>query len=347
MGRDHDTARPAHLRARGVTHREAQVLEALGDHLSNAEIAQALGIGVRTVESHVSNLLHKFGASDRVGLLASVGWSAPPKPVSIEPPFALLRMNDSGMFVGRDAERRDLVSAWERVRDGAHQFVLISGEAGIGKSRLASEFARTVWKDGAAVLYGRCDPDREGPFEAFGDAIAPYVNACDPARLQHELGEVAGDLARIVPHAGRRLPRPPIAEALSDPNVARLRLFEAAHRVLRGAATSSRLLVVLDDLHWAPAPTLALLMHLLRGDVLSGVMFVGTSRSSDESGDVDDFAAQVSRDMTHTHIELQGLHRTEVAQLVSHQGGDLSPSRDVLAMDIYAEGRGIRSSLWS
>ena len=94
--------------------------------------------------------------------------------------------------MGRVPELRQLHNEWEAVKEGAQRLVLVSGDAGIGKSRLVAEFARQISvTDNPLVLYGRCDEDVAGPFEAIGQALAPYVRACNPARLAGELDDLA------------------------------------------------------------------------------------------------------------------------------------------------------------
>ncbi|SDT71075.1 LuxR C-terminal-related transcriptional regulator [Jiangella sp. DSM 45060] len=116
-----------------ISAREAEVLAALGEHLTNAEIAARFVISVRTVESHVSALLRKFGASDRRALAAlapsvvSAGAAAPALPAALT------------SFVGREAERTALLSAVTERR-----LVVAVGPGGVGKTRLALAVAADV-----------------------------------------------------------------------------------------------------------------------------------------------------------------------------------------------------------
>ena len=114
----------------GMSEREAEVLDAVGAHLSNAQIAGRLHISVRTVESHVSSLLRKFGAADRrelAGLASAVG--APAAAVGLPARWT--------SFVGREGERATVLAAL-----GEARLVTLVGPGGVGKTRLAVEAAR-------------------------------------------------------------------------------------------------------------------------------------------------------------------------------------------------------------
>jgi len=113
-----------------VSAREAEVLAALGEHLTNAEIAARLFISVRTVESHVSSLLRKLGVNDRRALAAA---AATLRPAESEPSeLALPLPSPLTSFVGRVAERAELAAAI-----AANRLVTAVGPGGVGKTRLA------------------------------------------------------------------------------------------------------------------------------------------------------------------------------------------------------------------
>src|SRR5690349_23309994 len=128
-----------------ISAREAEVLAALGEHLTNAEIAARLFISVRTVESHVSSLLRKLQVSDRRALTAAAATLRPAAPDS--PATALPLPSPLTSFVGRDAERAALTAAL-----GTHRLVTAVGPGGVGKTRLALSVVAEVagrYADGA------------------------------------------------------------------------------------------------------------------------------------------------------------------------------------------------------
>ena len=127
-----------------VSAREAEVLAAIGGHRSNAQIAHALHISVRTVESHVSSLLRKYGVLDRrelAELVAPVGAAA-----EVMPPGVRGVPAARTTFVGREDDRQRLVEAL-----GTARLVTVLGPGGIGKTRLAAVVAAGFPAPGAFV----------------------------------------------------------------------------------------------------------------------------------------------------------------------------------------------------
>ena len=152
----------------GVSAREAEVLAALGEHLTNAEIATRLFISVRTVESHVSSLLRKLQVTDRRALAAAAATlrpAAPDSPAAALPPLP----SPLTSFVGRDAERAALAAALR-----THRLVTAVGPGGVGKTRLALSVVTEVagrYADGAwyVDLVPVTDPAMVAP--AIADAL--------------------------------------------------------------------------------------------------------------------------------------------------------------------------------
>src|SRR5205823_6393614 len=78
-------------------------------------------------------------------------------------------------FVGREPELERLVGAWDTAKAGGGRMVLVAGEPGIGKTRLAAQLAARVHTDGATVLFGRCDEDLGVPYQSLAEALRAYV----------------------------------------------------------------------------------------------------------------------------------------------------------------------------
>ena len=175
-------------------------------------------------------------------------------------------------LVGRRDELRSLHDAWRRSASGEAQLVLLTGDAGIGKTRLAEECTRQLRRGEANVAVARCYA-AEGalsyaPIATLlrAGAIRSAVAGLDPA-LRREI-------ARLVPEAQRDAPLP-ISEA-----VQRTRLFEALARAFAGAQP---LVLVIDDLHWCDQDTLAWLHFMLRFDAGSRLLVLATARSHELS----------------------------------------------------------------
>ena len=150
-------------------------------------------------------------------------------------------------FVGRDADLRQLKAALGQAGEGAGSSVLVSGEAGIGKTRLCAELSRWHRQRGGRVLLGRAAPQEASiPYAALSDALRgarraePAVWAAAQARAGI-LWAVAPELAPEAAGPGR--------------SADRLVLFEALLDAVDEAAGDGTALWVLDDLHWADDST--------------------------------------------------------------------------------------------
>ncbi len=108
-------------------------------------------------------------------------------------------------FVGRARQMEMLERVWVRVRDGERQFVVLTGEPGIGKTRLATEFAAAAHDEGATVLLGRAVEEPLTPYQAFAEALGHYISSCPQDKLRSLVGSRGAILAGIVPELAQRL----------------------------------------------------------------------------------------------------------------------------------------------
>lgn len=216
-------------------------------------------------------------------------------------------------FVGRDAELERLRERWRQVCSGERAAVVLGGEAGIGKTRLASELARAVHEQGALVVYGRCDEGLAVPYQPFVQALRPYASAVGLDRLRAELGDVAPELGRLLPElAGLGEP------VRADPESERFALFEAVAALLEAMTRDQPALLVLDDLHWAAPPTLLLLRHLVRSDRRFSVLLLGAYRETDlDAGQpLAQLLADLHCDAGTERLSIGGLDDAAIAKLL-------------------------------
>jgi class 3 adenylate cyclase len=228
-------------------------------------------------------------------------------------------------FSGRSETFDRLLESWSSGAAGGFELVLLAGEPGVGKTRLAQELARRVRADAEAlgqvaplVLAGRCDEDG-APFQAFGTALEWFARQerPDPGAL----GAFPGDLDRLVPRLGDLVAGLP-PRLRDEPDAERQRLFQAVESWLSvGGAGRPRLLVI-DDLHWADRPTLLLLRHLVRHRP-AGLVIVGTYRDTDVGRDhpLSSMLGEYRRTGEATRIEVQGLGPDGVRELLVRAGG--------------------------
>ena len=189
----------------------------------------------------------------------------------------------SSGFVGRQREMAELQSALDDAIAGHGRVVMLTGEPGIGKTRLAQELSGIAGQRGAQVLWGRCY-EEEGvpPYWPWVQPIRSYVQMSDPELLSSLMGPGAADIIEIVPDLRAKLPGLEPSPVL-EPEQARFRLFDSIITFLKNAAQSQPLMLVLDDLHWADRPSLLLLQFLAREMAASRLLVVGTYRDADLS----------------------------------------------------------------
>src|SRR5262245_1798314 len=161
----------------------------------------------------------------------------------VEPAVAAPRV----AFVGREAELGTLMAGLDGALAGRGGLILVTGEPGIGKSRLAEELISRARARGARVLVGRCWEAGGAPaYWPWVQALRAYVREADGDALRAQLGGGAAVVAQLVTELRERLPdlpEPPAAES----DVARFRLFDAVAEFLRSASESRPLVLVLDD----------------------------------------------------------------------------------------------------
>lgn len=245
---------------------------------------------------------------------------APTDPATQRPDFPAV-LAGPGPFVGRSHELEQLSASWQAALTGGSRAVLIAGEPGVGKTRLAGEWSRQAFEQGAVVLYGRSDEDLGAPYQPFAEALRMLVPCIGTHRLRGMRGVEA--LLPLVPGLTDVLPdlaAPPRA----DPDTERYALFDAVVALLGVASADVPIVLVLDDLHWAAKPTLLLLRHLLRFGEHARAQIVGTYRSTDldRSHPLAAMLADLHRDGSAERIALNGLDEDDVTAYVAEAGYD-------------------------
>ena len=251
-------------------------------------------------------------ATTRAVVEAVAHAGSPPAPEQAALPSPLAR-TEASPFVGRRQELAALRSAWARVAEGqGPSLVLLGGEAGIGKSRLAAELARGVHADGGEVLLGRCDEDPLAPYQPVAEMLRHAARAA--ATL------IEPELAAIVPELAPRGDTP----SSVDPVAERGRLFAAVGAAVGRIASRHPLLIVLEDLHWADRPTLLMLSYIVRFPPAERLLLLCTYRDTDVARDspVSAWLEARRRDDSTEPVVLSGLDQPAVATLVSSWIGE-------------------------
>jgi class 3 adenylate cyclase/tetratricopeptide (TPR) repeat protein len=297
-----------------------------------ADIVRALAGSRIDVEMRPVGSLELKGLSAPLAA-CEVDWRPQDQASRTPLPEALAR-EDALPLVGRAAEEADLAQLWQRAKGGELTVALVGGEPGAGKTRLVREMSKVAHRQGATVLYGRCDEDLGVPYQPFVEALRFYVER-SPDPTTH-LGRLPRELTRLIPGlvidppstSGTDGHRPP-----SDPETERFHLFEALLSWLEAAAEES-LVLVIDDLQWATRETTKLLRHVMRAQSSAPIMVMATYRDveSERSPELGDLLAEASREANVLFVEVGGLGAEAISDLLD--GLDLASSSASLAADI-------------
>jgi len=204
-------------------------------------------------------------------------------PVFTRPENSLVQsLADRTTFVGREAERAVLRRMLERTLGGEGGVAMMGGVLGVGKTRIAAEFAAEAAKRGFITLVGSCyDRENSLPFNPFVEILESAM-AQSPSQeaFRAALGDDAAEMARLMPQLRRLFPDIPPPLEIS-PEQSRRILFNAVVELLGRTAASGPMLLLLEDLHWADEGTLSLLNHIARSVSRMPVLMVGTFRDNE------------------------------------------------------------------
>ena len=244
-------------------------------------------------------------------------------------------------FVGRENEMASLSERLQAAGRGEGGVVLVSGEPGIGKTRLMEEVATAArGLDWVTLLGHAYDAAGMPPYLPFMEALQDYVRQCPLAELTEQLGAGAADVALILPELRQRLPYLP-SSVQGDPQSDRYRLFESISSFAAAIARSSAgLLLCLDDLHWADDSTLLLVEHLARRASAVPLVILATYRDTDLAVALPFARAleQLNKQQLSHRLELKRLNKRDVTAILAALGRPGPPP--ALVESIYRETEG-------
>jgi class 3 adenylate cyclase/tetratricopeptide (TPR) repeat protein len=245
----------------------------------------------------------------------TAGEGGPPLPTALSAPPA-------AGFVGRLPELQRLTNLWNRAQRGEPWTVLLAGEPGIGKTRLAARLADDVHTQGAVVLYGRTSEDLGLPYDPWRQALQHLVETAGPGVLRRHVERHGGELTHLVPSLRARVEGVPDPQA-TDAEAGRYLLFGAVVGLLGEVAERCPVLLILDDLHWATQPTLTLLKHVQLTLRSARLLVMGSYREPSEplSDPLVALLGDLQREPRVERISLAGLNGAEVLEMIELAAG--------------------------
>jgi class 3 adenylate cyclase/tetratricopeptide (TPR) repeat protein len=181
-------------------------------------------------------------------------------------------------FVGREAERAELRRCLDRAARGQGALVMIGGEPGVGKTRLAEELAGEARQRGLLALTGHCyEMEGAPPYIPFVEILEATARVVPQEAFRQALGDAAPEVAKLMPELRRLFPD--IAAPMElPPEQERRYLFNCMHEFMERSGRAQPLLLTLEDLHWADDSTMLLLQHIAQRLREMPVLIVGTYR---------------------------------------------------------------------
>jgi DNA-binding SARP family transcriptional activator len=239
-------------------------------------------------------------------------------------------------MVGRLAELARLQNRLAQTANGAQHTIFVGGEPGIGKTTLAREVARTAVDDNTVVLIGRCDEHVAVPYRPFIEALTDHVRSIGDDEAEALMGQRWQVATEIVPslRTSRATDHGPDGRQPTAADITLLERFDTICWMLQQIQGTRRLILILEDLHWAESATLRLLHYLAAGHRLPGSMILGTHRTTEPAELFDDILADLRTEPQVERMLLSGLPATDLMLLMPT--GPLS-SDDETASWVYRE----------
>jgi len=243
-------------------------------------------------------------------------------------------------FVGRESERADLRRLLDQAARGQGALVMIGGEPGVGKTRLAEELLPEARQRNVLAWTGHCyETEGAPPYIPFVEILEAAARVVPPEALRETLGDAAPEVAKLMPELRHLFPDiPPPLEL--PPEQERRYLFNCMLEFIQRSGRAQPLLLILEDLHWGDDSTLLLLQHIAQRLSEMPVLLLGTYR--DVELDVARPLARALRDLTRQrlahHLALKRLPEAGVAAMLRGLSGQEPPS--FLAQEVYRETEG-------
>lgn len=252
----------------------------------------------------------------------------------------------SGVLVGRDQEWEGIMTSMEAVMQGTGRLVLLSGEPGIGKTRIAQEVSLKARHWGFLIATGRCyEPEQAVPFYPFIEALQTVFNA-SAAYLRAEMPRRWPYLSRLLPdlvplpttdNDDRRGPEsgmPVLGTPAPLEQEDQQRLFRAVTGFLVAVAETLPVAILIDDLHWADDTSLKLLQHLARYTRGHRILLLGTYRDVEVTRQhpLEAMLVDLAREQLVDEVEVRALDEEGTAALMAEIMGGGEDLGDLVSL---------------
>ena len=250
---------------------------------------------------------------------------APPTPTTV---YSMLDRIVRGQLVGREHELAEVGALWNRAASGEGQALFVSGEPGIGKTRLVRELVGLAQAAGARVLADGFHAEGGPPYAPLAAMMREtFENPSGPVIPDF----VLADLLTLAPHLRSHYPQVPPNPAL-DPQFEQQRVFDSFVAWCETLAAHMPLLLLMEDVHWADGGTLALLRHLARRVRKARLLLVMTYRDAevelDQAHPLNAVLLDLNRERLAEHLKLARLSREQTRDLLAAMlstAGEITP----------------------
>jgi tetratricopeptide (TPR) repeat protein len=219
------------------------------------------------------------------------------------------------VLIGRTRELADLYSLIDVARSRQEHAALISGEAGIGKSRLVAEVKSAALAQGFQLFQGICfQEDTSYPYAPLLDLLRAYYASCPIQTLSADQEQFVRELVQLLPDLALLFPQhvPSSPPQKLDPEQQKRRLFTVLTHFFTNEAAQQPVLLIVEDLHWCDESSLEFLLYLARHGISQQLFFFFTYRSEETSPYLSHWLAQLERERLALEFALRRLSYTEV-----------------------------------
>ncbi len=311
------------------------------------EILEALWRGIASTDDVLSRAIHAArqavgddGEKQRIiqtvrrrgfRFVAVVDSSESPQHAPTRATAAARQTRQAPAFVGRERELQRLVETLDDANQGLGRIVLVSSEAGGGKTHLLEEFSRRAATTNHRIYYGWCwEGEGARPYWPWIQILRSLIATRSRDELREQMGSGVLDIARILPSLRDKLPELPESPPIQS-DQERFRLFDSITRFLSCVARNDGThVLILDDLQWADAPSLRLIEFLAHEMGDSPILLLGAYQDDEVTHPLSETLGVLARRSLFEQLSLKGFTAPEIAQLLRVNSG-VEPSEELIS----------------